>query len=498
VNTIQSNKGLKKIGSQLSLLATFAVFVICMYPVVKTPLIADDFGIALGQSFRVNQTWLDQWDLAWSTIFSGTHFNLIGNFIAMLWIKLWISISIGFDLDLHVGFWILKFLVMCFTAFSIAWFAAKHFLFSFKNSVIASLLLFSTMIQIHSPWSNDPVTNFTLAGFFVAPFALLAISTYIRFYEQQSVKALLTTFSASLLALLIYEINFAIVGFQVAFLFAHLFLTRFSSTEKERRSLIFLLSPTIFLTITVFLLRSFAANDSANYGGSSIALTWRTLTTFIYNLGSSLPFVAFPKSIPYVNGNSFSTLNLIIVATFIFLLSYVLSQVLLKRKMIRVELEKANQISSAAISIGILFWVFCGVGIQSITSKIQAETHSLGSVYTFYAVSYVGVTLLILANLRFAFKRDQMLFFLSLILIAFSALQLQVNLGLKVWLNQNLKPNLNLVSLATGQSSRDERCDALQVWLAGPWPEYYESETVIGLDTYSMIENNEKFCPDIK
>jgi hypothetical protein len=91
-----------------------------------------------------------------------------------------------------------------------------------------------------------------------------------------------------------------------------------------------------------------------------------------------------------------------------------------------------------------------------------------------------------------------MLFFLSLILIAFSALQLQVNLGLKVWLNQNLKPNLNLVSLATGQSSRDERCDALQVWLAGPWPEYYESETVIGLDTYSMIENNEKFCPDIK
>jgi hypothetical protein len=466
-----------------------------MYPLVKTPLIADDFGIALGQSFRVNQSWPDQWDLAWSSIFSGTHFNLIGNFIAMLWIKLWISLSVTFDLNLHLGFWVLKVLVMAGTALSIAWFASKHFLLPIRYSIIASTLLFSTLIQIHAPWSNDPVTNFTLAGFFVVPFALFAISSYIVFLEKQTLRWLVISFSTGLLATLIYEINFAIVGFQVVFLFTFLIAAKFKGSSLQRKSLIFLSAPSGLLIFCVYVLRSFAADDAENYGGTSISISLRTLTTFAYNMISSLPFSAFFKSIGYVNGSAFSKLNLILVVTFIALMSYLLSQTFIRRAVILEKLEKANPVSNTVISVGLLFWIFSGVGIQSITSKIQMETHSIGSVYTFYAVSYVGLTLILLANLRFFFRKEILLIFSAFMLVGLTALQLQINLGLKVWLNQNLQPNMNLVALATGESTPVERCAALEVWLAGSWPEYYESETVVGLNMYSMLENNEEFCP---
>jgi hypothetical protein len=97
--------------------ATLGILLVAgLYSAIHTPLVADDFAIALGQSSKANESWLYQIQLSWDDINSGTHFNLIGALVSHFYVKSWIGFSSHFDLNLHWIFWALK--LICF-AFSI-------------------------------------------------------------------------------------------------------------------------------------------------------------------------------------------------------------------------------------------------------------------------------------------------------------------------------------------------------------------------------------------
>jgi hypothetical protein len=153
-------------------------------------------------------------------------------------------------------------------------------------------------------------------------------------------------------------------------------------------------------------------------------------------------------------------------------------------------------ISAGLLSL-ILFWTV-GVGVQSITSKVQDESPRIGYVYTHYAIGATVVALLIsLVVLYFGsslrLKASTLIFALFLTLIA--SCQLTVNWRLMDKMYASLEPNRALLVAFSSQAPVPYRCRALLDWSNGGWPDYYEEGMIGGLQTAYNHYHREDFCP---
>ncbi len=457
-------------------------------PAVFTPLVADDFIISIYSNYVIKEdSW---WDVTYGAIaqsLGGTHFTVFNALISGYWLKIWLSISQEFHLNLHYGFWFAKVVVYATWFISLRYFFHKVLQFRVSRIRIDFILIlsFATILQIHALWSNDPVTNYVFAGFLPVTFALITLSKYFEYSKNPTLRNMVNVSALSLVSLLFYEINFALVP---AFIIVTL-LTRRSEEKSNYKITLLRLTPAGFTTIALIFLRTFTGQNAGAYNGTTILFNFDSLKSLIINVCGAIPTSTWFLA-SKVDGLNISVPLFVSISLILFYLNN--AQRALDRKHVTKKSRIKQVDNNVVILISITVWGLGAVAIQSLTPKIQIEVNEIGKVYTSYASSATVTTILLTAFILRKIKTKTNIKYSFILVLA--AAQITLNLGLNQKLWEVMNPNVRLINVATTPTDSIRRCEALNDWLNVGFPTYYEVGTVRGLNVYSKAVNNELFC----
>ena len=479
---------LRKYWPAISLIGLFSVVIA---PAVFTPLVADDFIISIYSNYVIkDDSW---WDVTYGAIaqsIGGTHFTVLNALISGYWLKIWLSVYQELHLNLHFGFWFAK--VVVYTT----WFIAlRYFVYNvlqFKGSRFkidfTLILSFATILQIHTLWSNDPVTNYVFAGFLPVTFALITLSKFFEYSKNPTLRNMVKVSALSLVSLLFYEINFAVVP---VFLLVAL-LTRHSEEKSNYKLTLLRLIPAGFTTIAFIFLRTYTGQNATAYNGTTILFNFDSIKTFIINVCGALPtstwFLASKLDKLYVSLPLFVSISLIL-----FYLNYFHRKSERKQVIKKAPIKQVD--NNCVILLSITVWGLGAVAIQSLTPKIQIEVNEIGKIYTSYATSATVTTILFTAFMLRRIKPKTDVKYGFILFLAAAQITLNFGLNLKLW--EVMSPNVRLISVATAPTDLNRRCAALNNWLNVGFPPYYTAGTVRGLNVYSKAVNNELFCESL-
>lgn len=349
-------------------------------------------------------------------------------------------------------------------------------------------------------WSNDPVSGYPLAGFGSVILGLAVLGFALRTVRMgitPSRIAVLTVITTS--SVLYYELNVGmIIGIAPLLAIAALrngpdaALSFFSKIKK----LMVVSIPCIIPALALVWGRILSGSSTQSYGGTTIRLGSQALHTFLSGMISTLPGSGWVLSQEILGGSiRFLAGVLPIVALLVLVVTTFLYSETHQAK------QKGN-FDVWLVGVGLLslliFWTV-GVGVQSVTSKVQDESPRIGYVYTYYAIGATVVALLIsLAVLYFgsSLRLKTSTIVVTLALIVTASCQLTVNWRLMDKMHAALEPNRALLVAFSSQASIPYRCRALLDWSNGGWPDYYEEGMIGGLQTAYNHYHQEDFCPD--
>jgi hypothetical protein len=475
----------------MQLFALICFFSIVITPAVFTPLVADDFIISVYSNYVIEDSWWQVTYGAFAQSLGGTHFTVLNALLSGYWLKIWLSLSQELHLNLHFGFWFAKAVVYILWFFALRYFVFKtlHLKVNRNRIDFVLVLSFATVLQIHTLWSNDPVTNYVFAGFLPVAFALVTLAKYFEYSLDPTFTKMLSVSIFSLASLLFYEINFALVP--VFFLVAIIGL-RSRSPFKYKYALLRLM-PAIFTVISFVLLRTYTGKNANAYEGTTILLGFNSIRSFLINLAGAFPTSTWPIA-SRLEGLYFSVPLLFIVVLLLYFVGY----------FHKTCDPKYNKKSSASVLVNkeslvlcsLVIWGFGAIAIQSLTPKIQTEVNVIGKVYTSYATSASVVTILIASLILQKIDTKNKIAMTFFLLLAAAQITLNFALNAKIW--DVMNPNVRLISVATSPTDSVTRCKALNQWLEVNWPPYYSAGTVRGLNVYSESINDEPFCESPK
>ena len=242
--------------------------------------------------------------------------------------------------------------------------------------------------------------------------------------------------------------------------------------------------------------RVLSGSSTQLYGGTTIRLGSRALHTFLSGMISTLPGSSWALSKEFLGGS----IGLLAgVLPIVGLIALVVTIFLYSESQQKREMQRSDSwlLITSLISL-LLFW-FVGVGVQSVTAKVQDESPRIGYVYTYYAIGATVVALLIsLIILYFgsSLRLKMTSVIVGLVLLIIGSCQLTVNWRLMDKMNASLEPNRALLAAFSSQSDVPHRCRALLEWTGGGWPIYYETGMTNGLQAAYLHYHGEKFCPN--
>jgi hypothetical protein len=455
----------------------------CLGLVVFTPIAGDDFVVLLEEStnVRINQSWLAQFGFAHEIIISGTHFNYFGQLISLLAIKFWIGLSNHLGISLIYGFWAIKlFLIVTLTIH------LKHFFVKLSpvrvldsNIFLFCLILF---FQLH-PFSNDPISSFPLTGYLSLIFAIVALTTFIAFVKSPTPFRFLLTCLATISAILIYEINVAIIFFEFTYL---CYLTIY----KKNFKLVIAIASKIFLTVlSVLLLMNTFAPISKDYSGTDIRLSNYALIlkTLLVNSVTALPGVALLAFFPKVSSR-YIIFQLIYLALILLLITLLIQN----SKFIQSYKEESTQ-SQKVEHLSLLIFSLSALFIQAATYKMQLEYSKLGDVYISYLYGALGFSFLIYilvgsVIVRLEFEKISVVL---IMLVCITLVSNSVSFGVLWKVNQI---NVNILASISDPSQNSDRCRLENDWLTTNHPDEYKFQVANGFNAVYRGKMGNDYC----
>jgi len=480
---------------------------VLLFPILSTPLVADDFAAPFYQFDSARPGAISAIKHGWNNAYGGVNFRLLGmplgSFIHFLYVdlasRLGIQISTSYfitKLVVYLGIGIIG-AVVCGELLRLAGKTLSLWSVLFVSSTVIFVLL-----QNHGMWSNDPVSGYPLAGFgsVILGLAVLAYSLKsIRLGITRSRMTRLTILTTA--SVLYYELNVGIIV-GVAPLLALAALrgapdTSFSFISKIKRLMIVAI-PCVVPALALGWGRIVSGSSTQLYGGTTIRLDSRAVDTFLSGIISTLPGSAWALSKEFLGGSIgllagvFPIVGLIAVVTFMFLYSE--SQQTKERQ------RSDRWLLTAGLISLLLFWVI-GVGVQSVTAKVQDESPRIGYVYTYYAIGATVVALLVSFVVLYFGSSSRLkttTVVVALALMFLGLFQLSINWSLMDKMHATLEPNRALLVAFSEQPEIPHRCQALLAWTYGPWPDYYEKGMIDGLQAAYSHYHQEKFCPNFE
>jgi hypothetical protein len=478
---------------------------VLLFPILSSPLVADDFAAPFYQFKSIGFGMTPAVKYGWNNAYGGVNFRILGMPFGSVMHFLYVDLAGRFGIPISTSYFVTKLLVYIGIGIATAWVCNELLRLAGKTLSRWSVLFVSSTVifvslQNHAMWSNDPVSGYPLAGFGSVILGLAVLGFALRTVRigiTPSRIAVLTIVTTS--SVLYYELNVGmIIGIAPLLAIAalrngpHTALSFFSKFKK----LMIVSIPCIVPALALVWGRILSGSSTQSYGGTTIRLGSQALHTFLSGMISTLPGSGWVLSQEILGGAiGFLAGVLPIVALLVLVVTMFLYSETHQAK------QKGN-FDVWLVGVGLLslliFWTV-GVGVQSVTSKVQDESPRIGYVYTYYAIGATVVALLIsLVVLYFGsslrMKTSTIVVALALIIVA--SCQLTVNWRLMDKMHAALEPNRALLVAFSSQAPIPYRCRALLDWSNGGWPDYYEEGMIGGLQTAYNHYHQEDFCPD--
>jgi hypothetical protein len=355
-------------------------------------------------------------------------------------------------------------------------------------------------LQIHAPWSNDPVISFGLAGWGSAALGFWAVAWALRATAPGS-KSRAAVVVASVLAVACVE-YYEMLMAAVAAVAVALVLTALTAADRAavRGRCLLLLGTAVLLPGVLFALGRLLTAGSGTYGGTTLALGPASLRTWTFGMVGTLPGGGWSYVMGMAGPLTLSTGALVLGGALCLLTGGI--GVAWSHESARL-VEPAPQgqpatrgpwvVTAATIAS---FWAL-STASHSVSDKYIREIQHPGQVYLFYSVGVVAVAALIALGLMRVRSRLRRVMAVGLLPVIGMFVLVQVALNVQLaGITRDLVPYNNLlVGLSTdGHADEQTRCDALRAWLLPPWPDYYEKWISDDLQTNYQREFGTPFC----
>jgi len=478
-----------------------AVSAIVLYPVLASPVLADDLYNPFGQFDVAGGGLPASLEFAWEGATQGASFRIVGNPVGAAYNWLWLSVAAHFGVSLTTFFAVTKFVVFVMTAASIAWAwqqlgaAARRAPIAFRDAMLwVSLVLFSTL-QIHASWSNDPVANYPLAGYAPAALGFLVIGAAARLAVRRTLRDTVLATSVALVAVAYYEINVgAVAGAAVILLCAVIEDRRRSATwdpSFAARAIVVPLLPACLVVAGRFV----TGSQAATYAGTTVRLDGAP-TAFVRGALSSLPGGAWKLSVDALGGQ-IGVVFFVFGTTLMVMCAVCWWWSVPARAARTDEAADRSALLFAAAVIAVVGYAAFSLALQSITVKVQDEAPRVGYVYTWFAMTSSVVSLgLAVIGRRLVASRSAGTFRFVVLVAAVSLLFVQntVNWRLSEQLATSYGANRRLLDAFDDDVPVADRCAALVQWSSIRWPLYYQNGVVDGLQEAFEYYFDEPYC----
>ena len=364
---------------------------------------------------------------------------------------------------------------------------------------VSSTVIFVSL-QNHGVWSNDPVSGYPLAGFGSVILGLAVLVCSLRTIRLGITASRITVLTiVTTTSVLYYELNVGmIMGITPLLVISAIRHAPDAQTSifSRFKKLLLVSIPCFVPALALIWGRILSGSSTQSYGGTTVRLGSQAIHTFLNGIISTFPGSAWALSRESLGGSInvlagvFPIVAILVVVVTMFLYS--------ESQQTRAKQKFDAWLVTAGLTSLLIFW-FVGVGVQSVTSKVQDESPRIGYVYTYYAIGATVVALLIsLAVLYFGplLRIKSSIVVAALILSVIASCQLTVNWRLMDKMYSSLEPNRALLVAFSSQTSIPYRCRALLDWSNGGWPDYYEEGMINGLQAAYNHYHHEDFCPD--
>jgi hypothetical protein len=476
-----------------------------LFPILSTPLVADDFAAPFYQFYDAGPGITSALKFGWNNANNGVTFRILGMPIGSVAHFLYVDLAGRFGIPISSSYFIVKLIIYLGVGIAASWVCSELLRFTGKVHNHWSILfltattLFLTL-QNHGLWSSDPVVSFPLAGFGSVVFGLVALGFALRItrFEITGVRITVLSF-LTIASVLYYEINVAVIVGITPFL--AIFALRVdqkvqSSVTRKVKRLLLVSIPCIVPALLLLFGRMLSDSAEQTYSGTTIRIEPQATETFLNGLISTLPTSSWGLSMEQLGADydlrpNWLSLSIIAVVLFtIFLFSDVQQE--------KSQLKQKPLLLAAGVLSLVLYW-FVGLGMQSITVKVQDESPRIGYVYTYYAIGSTVVAILISVTVLYfgvLLRIKVIKLFFTLVLTGLGLLQLSINWNLMDKMHVIVEPNHALLVAFSEQPDVAHRCKTLFDWTSGSWPDYYEEGMINGIQTAYNHYHHEKFCPN--
>ena len=473
-----------------------------LLPITRVPVIGDDFFVLFqsqGQSDGDFFAWVS---LAWGWGLQAGHFNPVGQVLGGSYHFFALPITSMLGIAPHHYYVAGSYTLITLSVVAAAYATQSMMRFVWTDSAVPFWRVYGLLatvagvtVQLH-PWSNDPVTTYSMAGFGSAAIAFLLLGMAFSAVQTERVGALrLAAISAlSVFAVVYYEMLVAAVA-ATAVVYVWAIIRPRPDIPDHRRRAVLLVIVSVVLPAVVFVGgRAYVSlvSGTGGYTGTSVALGFDTVRTLAFGMASSLPGGAWPYTLYRVDPIEFG--RAAIVTSFVLVLALIALTLIWSRQKTQ-PLGKPLDLWVPATSLVVL-WVLSTLA-HAITPKYIAEVSAPGLVYLFYAVGMLVLTVVIaVAVMACRVTRMWRVAFLMM-LMWFAVGQQSINWTLSTIMRDAYVVNTDLGGAANDADlSIEARCDRLQSWIDRGWPQYYLDAVVEYVPKSFEQLTGERFCDE--
>jgi hypothetical protein len=495
--------------ARLQSFAHYIFAALLLTPIAVSPIMGDDltapFTIWNWTQGSVSQTLIP--------LDFGHHFNFIGAQISYFWNFTWILFGTEWWAGNHFEFYVVTKL-MCFLLALMSINRLLKKTTRLKNPKMLTTLVFVALIQHHAIWSNDPVSNFPLAGYPVAALGIFSIVAINQSVVRRSWRAVVLASLILFFSVFYYELNLALLPVVAIHAYRSKIWTRIPWKQISWKiGMLISASFALLIMCSAYVMFQYISSHGS-YPGTSINLDSRKiLKTFVFQFYSLLPFANTYLGSEYISQSHLIYTAIIVVLGSCLCLPLIIlanrniglskkNRLLENKKKSRQKIQTQG-IEPRSIATDLLVYLFFAFLIMSLVPKYQDEISQPGRVYMSFAIGHVVATCLILlscfclpkASAVHLQKIRQKIITLATVPVVVA--NLFFNHQLVSVLNERVSESKGLITAWDGGVA-DEICDALKAWAQGSWPEYYKVAMVEDLqETFRLSRGTDMCFPEI-
>ncbi len=402
------------------------------FNLTNVPLVADDFisfFTFLNFSYPSNTN-----DLINFFQPNGNKYVPLGNLFSLILNKFYFTSSAFFGIN--IKFVIIVFKNLLLLSYQILFILAFKSIYpSSKNYFIygsAWYLLFSGLMQIHTFWSNDPVTSYLITGQVSTIICLTSILCFLIFLKRLQKVYLVLCYIFVIAAILVYPSN---IGLLLG-LFVIMLLIRIG---------IYLTMP-FAASFIFFLYLNFTSPERKDYSGTVTNLDNFDPSFYLTSLFSNFPLFAWKLNIISTGGLLRTESSLLLFIVFSLSLSILISLFILNHKPFVLYDLRPFKIFISLIFIWALIWFV----IERTTIK-YSSLDVLGQVYLSYLPLHIFITSIIFYALILFSKK--FILFPLMMLVLIIPIQFGLNQEHTRQLNQYFEYNNYLLNFTVSSFS---------------------------------------------